>query len=109
MIAIIITFLIGVVICVLGFINMSGNISSLHEYHRSRVSEENVKPFGRLVGIGTVIVGASVILYSLFLILFELLSIDLFAIVGAVLMLVGVAVGIVISFYAMKKYNGGIF
>jgi hypothetical protein len=35
-------------------------------------------------------------------------GIQIFRIVGAILVGVGLIVGIVISFYAMKKYNGGI-
>ena len=42
----------GTLISVLGIVNMTGNISSLHEYHRHRVTEEDRKPFGRLVGMG---------------------------------------------------------
>jgi hypothetical protein len=41
----IVTFLVGVVCIVLGISNMRGNISSLHSYHRSRVSEEDRSPF----------------------------------------------------------------
>ncbi|MBQ8331912.1 MAG: hypothetical protein IJX94_05390 [Clostridia bacterium] len=37
-------------IAVLGIINMTGNISSLHWYHRQRVTKEDRKPFGKLVG-----------------------------------------------------------
>ena len=109
MIAAISTALIGALICVIGAVNMTGNISSLHSYHRSRVKEEDVKPFGRLVGLGTVICGASVILYSVLLLVAILTVADIYASVGAGLLIAGLAVGMIISFYAMKKYNGGIF
>ena len=55
----IIPIAIGILISVLGIINMTGNISSLHSYHRHRVKEEDIKPFGRLVGTGTLIIGVS--------------------------------------------------
>ena len=48
----IITLLLGIVCIVLGTLNMKGNISTLHWYHRKRVAEENRLPFGRLVGLG---------------------------------------------------------
>ena len=48
----IITTLLGIVCIVLGVLNMKGNISTVHWYHRKRVSEENRLPFGRLVGFG---------------------------------------------------------
>lgn len=103
------TAVLGIIICVLGAINMSGNISSLHWYHRQRVTEENVKPFGKLVGLGTIIVGASTLCFSLFMLAFELTSMEIFSIIGSLIMLVGIVVGLIVSFYAMKKYNGGIF
>ena len=44
----------GLLVSILGIINMTGNISSLHWYHRQRVTEENRKPFGKLVGLGNI-------------------------------------------------------
>ena len=103
------TALVGVIICVLGVTNMRGNISSLHWYHRQRVSKENVKPFGKLVGLGTLIVGISVLVFSLFFLIYTITNAEIYTIVGTIAMILGMTVGIVISFYAMKKYNGGIF
>ena len=60
----IVTFLVGVVCIVLGISNMRGNISSLHSYHRSRVSEEDRIPFGKQVGLGIIIVGIGIIVFS---------------------------------------------
>ena len=94
---------------VLGIINMTGNISSVHEYHRKRVSEENRKPFGRLVGLGTVLIGVSVIVFGAFLFAFEKTELWSLMIIGNVALLAGMVAGLAISFYAMKKYNGGIF
>ena len=36
-----VTTVVGIILCVFGAINMTGNISSLHSYHRSRVREED--------------------------------------------------------------------
>ena len=58
------TLVVGILVSVLGIINMTGNISSLHRYHRHRVSEENKKPFGRLVGLGTLIVGVALMVFG---------------------------------------------
>ena len=38
---------IAVLLIVLGVLNMKGNVSSLHSYHRRRVSEEDRLPFGK--------------------------------------------------------------
>lgn len=50
------SFIVGVVCIVLGISNMRGNISSLHSYHRKRVSEEDRVPLGKKVGLGTILV-----------------------------------------------------
>lgn len=109
LIELITTSLVGLVAVVLGIINMTGNISSVHEYHRKRVSEENRKPFGRLVGLGTVLIGVSIIVFGAFLFVFEKTEIWSLMIIGNVALLAGMVAGLAISFYAMKKYNGGIF
>lgn len=99
----------GILIAILGIINMTGNISSLHWYHRQRVTEENRKPFGKLVGLGTLIIGIAMIVFGVLLLIFEYTQIQAFVMVGVVELIVSIIVGMIISFYAMKKYNGGIF
>ncbi len=99
----------GVICILLGIMNMKGNISSLHWYHRQRVTEENIKPFGKLVGLGTLIIGVAMILLGVFLFAFEKTQTTTFLIVGAVLTVVGIFVGLGFSLYAMFKYNKGIF
>ncbi len=105
----IISFLIGVLCIILGAMNMRGNISSIHSYHRQRVSEEDRLPFGKGVGLGTVIIGVSVILFSILSALSVLIGNDIFVFVGTGLMILGMVVGMIISLRAMKKYNNGIF
>ena len=105
----IVTLIVGALICFFGVRNMMGDISSLHSYHRSRVKDEDVKPFGKLVGIGTLLCGVGVLLMSAFSFVAKMASNEALVLVGTVLMIVCLVVGSVISFYAMKKYNGGIF
>jgi len=105
----IITLLLGIVCIVLGTLNMKGNISTLHWYHRKRVSEENRLPFGRLVGLGTIIIGVALIIFAVFALVATLTSNNLFYTIGGIELIVGLVIGIVISFYAMFKYNKGIF
>ena len=64
MIAFITVTALGILVCILGAINMTGNISSLHSYHRHRVSEADRKPYGKLIGIGTTIIGAAMIIFG---------------------------------------------
>ena len=103
------TAVFGILISVLGIINMTGNISSLHSYHRHRVTEENRKPFGRLVGSGTLIIGIAIIAFGALLLAFEKAQSNVLIIIATVELIVGIVVGLGISFYAMIKYNKGIF
>ena len=64
MIGFAVSFIVGVVCIILGISNMRGNISSLHEYHRHRVCEADRIPFGKQVGLGTIIIGCGVCLFS---------------------------------------------
>lgn len=101
--------LVGAVIIVIGIMNMRGNISTLHSYHRARVKDEDVKPFGKLVGLGTIIMGVACVLIGASIWTSELSGNAIYATVGVGISIAAMAVGAVITFYAMKKYNGGIF
>ena len=105
----IVTFLVGVVFIVLGISNMRGNISSLHSYHRHRVSEEDRIPFGRQVGLGTIIIGIGIMVFSVLSSVTQYTENDIFVLIGTALLITGIVIGLVISFRAMLKYNKGIF
>ena len=88
------SLVLGIIIIIIGIMNMKGNISTLHSYHRKRVKEEDRLPFGRLVGFGTIIIGISLIIYSF---------------LGETILIIGLIIGLIIITYAMFKYNKGIF
>lgn len=104
-----VTMALGVLMIVIGAVNMTGNISSLHSYHRHRVCEEDKKPYGKAVGLGTLLIGVSVILFGALLLAFEKTQKNGFVILGTALMLVGIVVGTALIIRAMIKYNKGIF
>ena len=99
------TLVFGALLCVLGAINMTGNVSSLHSYHRHRVKEEDKKPFGRLVGLGTALVGVSILTNGIL----SMISPSKYEIVGLVILIAGIVSGIALNIIAMIKYNKGIF
>ena len=99
----------GVVCIILGILNIKGNISTLHAYHKHRVCEEDKPKFAKLVGIGTIIDGASFAIMGALSIMAEKMQNNAYAAVGSAVLAVGLVVGLGISFYAMIKYNKGIF
>ena len=105
----IVTLLVGIVCIILGVSNMRGNISSLHSYHRHRVSEEDRIPFGKKVGLGTIIVGIGIVVFSGLSAITLYTENNVFILVGSAIMIISIIVGLVISFRAMIKYNKGIF
>ena len=105
----IITSIVGIVFIGIGIANMKGNISMLHSYHTKRVSEEDRLPFGRLVGIGIIIIGIAILIAGGLLYAAEITANDAFMIAGNALLAAGFVAGLIPVFYAMKKYNKGIF
>ena len=109
MTAVITVAVLGIILSVIGVINMTGNISSVHGYHRKRVTEENKKAFGKLVGGGTLIIGLAMIVYGVLLYISEQTQNEAIVLIGTAVLIASIIVGTIVSFYAMKKYNGGIF
>ncbi len=97
-----ILLILGVFISVLGIVNMTGNISTIHSYNRRKVTEEDASKYGRAVGIGTLIIGVALIVN------FILVLLDLPVVVPFVL-IPAVVIGLAFILYAQFKYNKGIF
>ena len=99
----IVTLALGSICIVIGLSNCKGNISTLHSYHRNRVAEEDILPFGKLVGLGTIIIGISLIIASIIT-----LTINSELIINIILT-IGFIVGMGLNLYAIIKYNKGLF
>ena len=93
---------IGTLLTILGIFNMKGNIASIHWYNRRKVTKENQKPYCMCMGLGTLIIGVSLIAAGI---------IQVFAgiEVGLIFIAVGVVIGLVLMLYAQFKYNRGLF
>ena len=72
-------------------------------------SEEDRIPFGKQVGLGTIIVGIGIIVFSVLSSVTLYTENDIFILVGTAVLIIGIILGLVISFRAMIKYNKGIF
>ncbi len=93
--------ILGLFISVIGIVNIRGNISTIHSYNRRKVKEEDIPKYGKAVGIGTLIIGVSLVVA--FAITFWSKKIMPFIIVP------GIATGLGFMLYAQFKYNKGIF
>ena len=105
----IVSAMIGAVCIIIGISNRKGNISLLHSYHRKRVSEEDRLPFGKAVGLGMIIIGLALMIMGILSFVASSLQKGIYANIGTVILIAGLIVGLGISFYAMIKYNKGIF
>lgn len=92
----------GAIITVLGIFNLRGNIGSIHWYNRRKVSKEDQLPYCRCMGLGSLIIGISLIIAGVIQVVFT-------AEAGAVIILVGIILGLALMLYAQFKYNKGIF
>ena len=105
----IVCLLLGVFCIYLGITHRHGNLASLHSYHKKRVSEADKIPFGRMIGLGTIIMGVGIVFMGIFTLLATLFELETLTLIGTIFMIIGMAVGGVLSLYAMIKYNKGIF
>ena len=93
--------IVGIVFIVIGIINYKGNVSTVHSYHRNRVTEEDKPKFAKLIGIGTIICGIGLMAgFS-----FSFFTENSFEFV----LIPFLIVGIVFQLYAIIKYNKGLF
>ncbi len=92
----------GLLLVLVSIPGLRGNTATVHRYHRRKVSPEDAPRYGRLMGLGTLAIGMSIVLTAVLLMLFHLEA--LFFII-----LAGLAVGLGFILYAQFKYNRGIF
>ena len=93
--------IVGILLSVLGTVNLKGNIRTIHAYNRRNVKEEDIPKYGRAIGTGTLIIGLS--LAAAFFI-----SLCSEAVVSFIV-LPAFAVGLAFILYGQLKYNHGIF
>ena len=103
------TTLVAILLIILGTVNMTGNISSLHSYHRNNVREEDKKPMGRIVGAALILVGLAILAFGILLFLAERKALPILTTIGTGILIGGICIGLPIMLFAIKKYNKSIF
>lgn len=91
----------GLVMSVLGLVNIKGTISTIHSYNRRRVREEDIPRYGRAVGTGTLVIGVSLMAAYVAAFWNEAAV--------AYIVLPAAVVGLGFILYGQIKYNHGIF
>ena len=102
----IIMLVLGILLIPLGIMNIKGNISSIHWYNRTRITEETRPKYGKLMGIGTVVISTGLIISAIINII---LDAEIAITVSGGITLISVIVGVGFMLYAQIKYNKGIF
>lgn len=105
MFELVIQIIIGLVLIFIGFSNRKGNLKLLHSYHVKNVKKEDEIPFGKLIGLGSIIVGVTIIVVSIF----DFLTRKEFSLISNILLFSGLIPGVGIILHALFKYNKGIF
>ena len=105
----ILSVVIGIVFIFIGISNLRGNIKMLHSYHRDRVKEEDKKPLGKILGVGMIIIAVAIMINGVLTFLSTALNNWVLEAIGLGVLIVGLAVGLGLTLYAIKKYNGKIF
>lgn len=99
----------GILLIALGAVNMRGDLSSIHWYHRRRISDADRKPFGRMAGLGTLLIGTGMLLFGILNLAAVQFGCEALIAVGTISLIVLICIGLGMSLYAMLKYNKGIF
>lgn len=94
--------ILGLLLVVLGIFNIRGNVASIHWYNRRKVQEEDIPEYGRAVGSGTLVIGASLMLTAALQIVYPSEQVYWITVVGII-------VGLVCMLYGQFRYNHGIF
>lgn len=92
----------GIILVITGVFNMCGNIGSIHWYNRRKVTKDNQKPYCRLVGLGTLIMGVGLIVSGF---VQAFIGVE----TSAIATVSGLFIGLPLILYAQFKYNKGLF
>ena len=94
----IVMLLLGLCCIILGITNLKGNDSTIHWYHRMKISQKNRTIYTKIIGIGTIIIGMSITITAMLQMIYEIENLYYIS-------LIGIMIGIIIMIFAQIKYN----
>ena len=103
------TIVVGIICIYMGLKHRKGDVSMLHSYHKKRVAEEDKVPFGKMVGLGVIIVGVGFVLSGGLHYAADTMQGEIYSLLANIALIAALVVGLGITFGAMLKYNKGIF
>lgn len=109
MIVYLLLIVIGIILIITGISNIKGNIDSIHSYHRNRVTEDDKKVFGKLMGTGTIVCGTGIIISGVLFFLSTVLNRPELVSIGSYITIISLIASIAFMIYATAKYNKGVF
>ena len=109
MLEIILLVTIGIIMIIIGILNRKGYVKMMHSYHYKRVKKEDVIPFGKQVGLGMIILGSSILINGILYVILYYSKIQIFELIGNIILIICLIISLIIIFSAMFKYNKGIF
>ena len=98
----IIMLVLATVFAVLGAMIYKGRTNLIHDYHQTRIAEEDKANYGKEFSAGLFAIAAGMLLSGIA----ELLNASK---ISVVILIAGIVIGIVINGKVQKKYNGGMF
>ena len=97
--------LIGAILVIIGLILWKKQkISLIHDYHYTKVKDEDVKSYTKAMGKATIGIGLSTMLMGILEIISYIPSY-----MGGLIFIIGLIVSGVMFYRAQKKYNKGMF
>lgn len=98
----ILMILLGFCFIVIGILNYKGNINLIHWYNRKRITKETRKPYGKIMGIGTIIIGIGLLITGILTLVLKTNNYDFIAQLSLI-------IGLILIMYGQFKYNKGLF
>lgn len=100
----IIDCIIGVGFLVIAILTLCGNTALLFTSKSKKIKEENVRPYAKCMGVGGIFDSIAFIGSGIFAIFAEVSSNKLLETVSSIILPVGLLIGCVFMFVALKKY-----
>lgn len=102
-------FVLGLICVLIGFLNVKGYITALGSNHVKHLSDGDKSAYGKTVGLGTIICGGVLVVYSALSALSKFTGFGFFTSIGKWIVVAGIIIGLLMAIYATLKYKEGLF